>query len=89
MKRAVWVLAVLLAGCATPGERAARVQQEVEEMIAVYGPACERLGYQADTDAWRDCILRLNQGDRLDARGRMPSTTSCIGHRGFLSCTTF
>lgn len=89
--RSVFFLALvaLLAGCATPAERAARVEREVNETIAIYGPACERLGYAADTDPWRDCILRLNATDRIESFSRMPTTTSCIGHRGFFHCTTF
>ena len=50
---------VLLAACSTPQERAARLQAEMEQLMAVYGPACARLGYQANTDDWRDCILQL------------------------------
>lgn len=86
---ALLLLAALLAGCATPAERAARVERDVEEMIAIYGPACERLGYKGDTDTWRDCILRLNARDHYERYSRSPTTTSCIGHRGFFSCTTF
>lgn len=80
-------LIALLAGCATPEERAARVQREVDDMIRVYGPACDRLGYKAESDPWRDCILRLNAKDSV--RRGYPTTTNCIGHRGFLHCTTF
>jgi len=78
--------AVLLTGCATPAERAAQVQREVEEMIQVYGPACERLGFRNDSDEWRNCILRLNARDMYYTR---PATTTCFGHRGFYHCTTF
>lgn len=83
------VLAALLASCATPAERAAQVEREVEQMITVCGPACDRLGYKADTDQWRDCILRLNAQERYDRYSRMPTSTSCVGHRGFFHCTTF
>lgn len=84
------LLAIGLSGCATltPAERAARAQAEVEEMIKVYSPACEKLGYAPDSDKWRDCILRLSA--REDARYRTyPTTTNCVGHRGFYNCTTF
>lgn len=81
-------LALLALGCATPAERAARHQAEVEEMITVYGPACEKLGYKRDDDKWRDCILRLaTQDDRRYSR--QPTMTTCIGHRGFFSCSAF
>ena len=65
MRYGVLILVLLagLSGCATPAERAARVQQEVEQMIQLYGPACDRLGFTRDTDPWRECILRLNAHD--------------------------
>ena len=78
----------LLAGCAaTPEERSAQVQADVDRMIATYGPACERLGYKANDDKWRDCVLRLATRD--ERRYPPPVMTSCIGHRGFFNCTTF
>ncbi len=81
--------ALLLSACATtPQQRAARVEKDVEEMVQVYGPGCEKLGYTADTDQWRDCVIRLNQRDHLLYLNR-PTTTSCIGHRGFYNCTSF
>lgn len=82
-------LVATLAACATPAERAARIEREVETMITVYGPACERLGFKPDSDGWRDCILRLNAAERYESYSRMPSSTSCVGHRGFFHCTTF
>jgi len=82
-------LAVMLFGCTTtPAERAANVQAQVEEMIRVYGPGCEKLGYAKDTDAWRGCILRLQKRDD-DRYSIRPTTTTCIGHRGFYDCTTY
>ena len=86
------LLSVWLIGCATPAERAAQMQHEVDEMIAVYGPACEKLGYKGDTDHWRDCVLRLSAKDSVERARRFssfPATTSCFGHRGFFQCTTF
>lgn len=79
-----------LAGCATPTpeERAARVEKEVEGLIAVYGPACAKLGFTPESDPWRDCVLRLANRDAV-AYATRPVTTSCIGHRGFFNCTTF
>ena len=81
------ILIAVLAGCATPAERAAQMQREVNRMIEVYGPACEQFGYKVDTDQWRDCILRLSARDSY-MRG-YPTTTNCFGHRGFMQCTTF
>ena len=84
-------LALLLAACAglTPEERAAKMERDVDEMIRVYGPACEKLGYKNDSDHWRDCLLRLSADERRSQYLNRPTTTSCIGRRGFYNCTTF
>jgi len=82
------ILIVLLAGCATQADRTAQVQREVDEMIATYGPACEKLGYGNSTDPWRDCVLRLSAKDNLARYSTRPSTTTCFGHRGFFQCST-
>ena len=84
---ACFALVTLLAGCATPAERAAQMEREVDEMIQVYGPACERLGYRGATDGWRDCVLGLSAKDSYERYRR--STTTCLGHRGFFQCSTF
>lgn len=82
------LLVALLLGCETPGEHAARVKAEVEQMVKVYGPGCEKLGYTKDTDPWRECILRL--GARDDIRySTHPTTTTCVGHLGFYNCTSY
>ena len=81
------LLVAFVAACATPQQRAARVEQEVAGMIQDYGPGCERLGFKADTDPWRDCVLRLANKDALQRREIM--TTNCIGSRGFFSCSSF
>ena len=56
-------------------------------MIQLYGPGCEKLGYKNDSDPWRECVLRLAQRD--ERYSRYPISTNCIGHRGFMQCTTF
>lgn len=71
----------LLAACATPGDRAARMEREVAEMVKTYGPACEKLGYKADSDPWRDCILQLN-GQESQRR----AAPTCFRSYGFLQC---
>jgi hypothetical protein len=83
------VLLAVLAGCTTQAEQTARMQREVDEMVATYGPACEKLGYKGDSDLWRDCVLRLSARDTAVRYSRMPTTTSCFGHRGFFQCSTF
>ena len=84
---AVSVLMLFVAGCVTQAERAAQVQREVEEMIGVYGPGCEKLGYKTDSDPWRDCVVRLATRDRLERRDF--TTTNCIRNGGFFHCSTF
>lgn len=64
--------ALLLAGCSTPQERAARAQAEVEQMMMVYGPACTRLGYPASSDPWRNCVLQLSTKDEIQRYGNYP-----------------
>ncbi len=82
------LLFAALAGCMTDAERIAAEKADVDQMIKVYGPACEKLGYAKDTDPWRDCLLRLRAHD--DARYRTyPATTTCVGQRGFYNCTSF
>jgi hypothetical protein len=81
------LIPLALAACATPEQRAAAVQRDVDDMIRVYGPGCDRLGYRADTDEWRACVLRLAHRDDLQRRAL--TTTNCIGHRGFFSCSSF
>jgi hypothetical protein len=83
------LLLVLPVGCATQPERAAQMQREVDDMIAVYGPACEKLGYAGGSDAWRSCVLRLNTNQTIARYSTAPTTTTCFGHRGFFHCSTF
>jgi hypothetical protein len=82
-------LAAAVAGCMTTAQRAAQMQAEVDEMIAVYGPACEKLGYQANTDAWRSCILDLSAQKSRERYLAAPRAAPCFGHRGFYNCTAF
>ncbi|MGX4643516.1 hypothetical protein [Massilia sp. SYSU DXS3249] len=73
MRHLIVLSAVLLLGaCATPQERAARKQAEMAEMIAVYGPACDRLGYAQQSDQWRNCILSLSTKDEVQRYGNHP-----------------
>ena len=80
---------LILSGCATPEQRAVQQQQNIDRMISTYGPACERLGFQGNTDAWRNCILQLSAKDDYQYYSRSPSMINCINHRGFSQCTAF
>ena len=73
---------LVLAGCMTTAERAARLESEADQMIEIYGPACEKLGFKRDDDKWRDCILRLATKEEL--RYSYPTTSTCFGRLGFL-----
>jgi hypothetical protein len=64
--------AALLAGCASPAQRSAKMQSEVDKMVVIYGPACEKLGYKPNTDPWRECILRLDAKDAYDRGYNFP-----------------
>jgi hypothetical protein len=87
------IVMLFLFGCvSTPAERAAKQQQEVEQMIEVYGPACEKLGYKQDSDEWRGCVLHLAAQDdykRYSEYNDRPRFTHCFAHKGFYNCTTF
>lgn len=61
--------ALVLAGCTTPEQRAMRMQAEMNEMMVVYGPACGRLGYAANSDQWRNCVLQLSAKEEAERHG--------------------
>ena len=49
----------LLAGCASnPAAEQERATRLMEYKMQVYGPACEKLGFEKNTDNWRECIQR-------------------------------
>lgn len=55
-------LLTLLAGCATdPASQQKYALQQMEYKLQVYGPACEKLGFEKDTDGWRTCIQREHE----------------------------
>lgn len=70
---------ICLLGCTTPQEKAMQQQAEMDRMIAVYGPACSQLGYAANSDPWRNCIL---QSAEKDSGYRGGVSTSIFGSFG-------
>jgi hypothetical protein len=48
-----------LLGCTTPQEKALKQQAEMDRMMTEYGPACTQLGYAANSDPWRNCVVQL------------------------------
>jgi hypothetical protein len=65
-------MALATAACSTTQDRAAQKQAEVAHMMAVYGPACARLGFTANSDPWRNCILNLSTKDDLQRASAYP-----------------
>ena len=73
------LLALLLASCATtPEERLANAEREAARLKENYGQTCERLGYEVESDKWRDCLLEMesqrliqqaHQGDEIRMTG--------------------
>lgn len=55
------LLLILLAGCATPEERAAKI-------INRHGPYCETLGFVSGSDGWRQCVMS-EENSRRARRG--------------------
>ena len=62
-------LAVLATACSTPQEKAARAQADMQQLMAVYGPACSQLGYAPNTDPWRECVLHLGTREEIQRVG--------------------
>ena len=79
--RPLLVLPLLLAACSTPQQRAERLQAEMAELMAIYGPACTRLGYAPNSDPWRECVLQLSTRDEVRRYG--PSYYGGYGPRGW------
>ncbi len=61
-------VALLMAACTTPEQKAARMQAEMDRMMRSYGPACQQLGFAPQTDQWRNCVLQLSDRDEADRR---------------------
>ena len=66
---AVLASALLGTACTTPQQRAERAQAEMTQLIAIFGPACTQLGYAANSDPWRECVLHLSTRDELHRLG--------------------
>ena len=73
------VSAFCLLGCSTPQEQARKQQAEMDRMMTEYGPACTQLGYPANSDLWRNCVLQL---DAKNGGGRAGVSTSIFGSFG-------
>jgi hypothetical protein len=69
------LIAVLLAGCATPEQRADR-------MISRFGPICDKLGYEKDSDKWRDCVVSQSNAPRP----AVSKSTTCQTYGNTTTC---
>jgi hypothetical protein len=64
----IFLSATLFAACATtPEEQQARAEREANRLKQTYGQTCEKLGYESETNKWRDCLLEL-ESQRLMER---------------------
>lgn len=67
------VLPAVLIGCATP-------EQKAQRYLEVYGPVCDKLGFEKNTDNWRNCVL-----GQANARNSRPAYTP---PKSTMTCTT-
>lgn len=74
--------ACCLLGCATPQEQAMKQQAEMERMMAEFGPACTQLGFAANTDPWRNCVVQLAERNGARRGGVSTSIFGGFGSRG-------
>lgn len=75
-KRAIYILglSVLFTSCASdPIAQQKQATKLMEYKVEVYGSACEKLGYEKNTNEWIECIQReyeqtlIRQQQRLDS----------------------
>ena len=76
----VGALALTLTACMTTEQKAANMQAEVDQMMRIYGPACTRLGYPAQSDQWRSCVMQLSLKEEVERAGH-PSYYASFGRR--------
>lgn len=84
-KRLLFVtLLALIGACATtPEEERANAEREAARLKQTYGYTCEQLGYEAETNKWRDCLLEL-ENQRLMQQQMMMDRMNWYGP-GFYS----
>lgn len=71
-----------LVGCISPQERAANEQAKMNRMIGEYGPACYQLGYPANSDQWRNCVVQLAERNEASRGGVSTSFFGSFGSWG-------
>jgi hypothetical protein len=58
---------VLLTGCATQTR-----EQHAARMVAKASPYCEAIGYQKNSDPWKECVLSVMKTMAVQPRSRGP-----------------
>jgi hypothetical protein len=48
--------------------------------MQIYGPACSKLGYAANSDPWRSCVLQLSAKEDMERYGN-PTFNAAYGSR--------
>lgn len=88
----ILLISTLLCACATtPEELRARAEREANRLKQTHGQTCENLGYQPETDEWRDCLLQLESQRLMQQNYWYPSypfyyPSLCHYHGGQLVC---
>ncbi|WP_156885407.1 hypothetical protein [Massilia niastensis] len=72
-----------LLGCTTPQEQALKQQAEMNRMMAEFGPACVQLGYPANSDPWRNCVVQLAAKNDSKRSGVSTSIFGSWGRSGW------
>jgi hypothetical protein len=63
------VKTIILAAVLALGGCALTPEQRVVHMLKTYGPACQKLGFEADSDANRNCMMNMDSKQQAeDAR---------------------
>lgn len=62
MRSTTVILALLLAACASPEQRA---ENTAEYIFANYGLVCEKLGYATGSEKHRDCMVSMYNADEI------------------------
>lgn len=76
--RAALIIVAFLSGCAISPE------QRADSLIARFGPVCDRLGFDRNTDAWRNCVLQ--QGGIAQSNA---AAYNAAMQRSRTTCTTY
>lgn len=86
------LVSALLAACATtPEQQRAYAEREANRLRQAHGQTCENLGYQPETDKWRDCLLQRESQRLMQQNYWYPgypfySPSFCHHHGGRLVC---